>query len=92
MDRRGGLAGVRRLSRGIWRWLAGPLLGYLCLVGLMSALETTLLFPAPSISRAELARAAARFGATEVELEASDGTHLYGWRLKAEAQFAEPRA
>jgi fermentation-respiration switch protein FrsA (DUF1100 family) len=47
----------------------------------MSALETTLLFPAPSISRAELARAAARFGATEVELEASDGTGLYGWRV-----------
>jgi fermentation-respiration switch protein FrsA (DUF1100 family) len=47
----------------------------------MAALETTLVFPAPRIAKAELARAAARFGAVEVELQASDGIGLYGWRV-----------
>jgi len=68
------------MNRRALRWLLLPILGYLCVVGLMAALETTLVFPAPRIPEANLAGAAARFGATEVAIEASDGTHLYGWR------------
>ena len=66
-----------RLGRG----LALALLGYACIVAVMAALETTLVFPAPTISRPELSAAAERFGAQEVQIDASDGTALYGWRV-----------
>jgi fermentation-respiration switch protein FrsA (DUF1100 family) len=45
------------------------------------ALEPRLLFPRPSVPDDELSRLAERWGATEVRLEAHDGTPLYGWRL-----------
>ena len=72
---------MRGLSKRTGRWLLGPLTGYLCVVGLMAALETTLVFPAPDIPRAALSHAAKAFGAIEVELQARDGTGLYGWRV-----------
>ena len=54
---------------------------YLAVVGLFTLLEGTLLFPAPRVSRAELALWARQFGATEVSLQSADGESLYGWRL-----------
>jgi hypothetical protein len=69
------------------RWIVLLVLGYLCVMGLMAALETPLVFPAPRIPRPSLSQAAARFGAAEVEVQASDGTKLYGWRVGAHASL-----
>ncbi len=69
------------IKKRLWRWLALALLGYACIVAVMAALQTTLVFPAPSTPRTTLEEAAQRFGATEVEIQASDGTDLYGWRV-----------
>ena len=76
---------LRQEGRRSWpvpvQWLARLGLGYACLVGLMSALESVLVFPAPRIASDVLGRAAAEMGAKEVRLQAEDGTDLYGWRV-----------
>ncbi len=67
-------------ARTVRRWCGLLVLGYLSIVGLMAAMETLLVFPAPTTDKASLSRAAGAFGATEVQTTTEDGVHLYGWR------------
>ena len=54
---------------------------YALIVGLFTLLESTILFPAPRLSRHALGVLAGKVGAQEVEVSAADGTRLYGWRV-----------
>jgi hypothetical protein len=65
------------------RVAAGLIVAYLLTVGLLAALERTLLFPAPTLPEGWLAAEAQAQGAREIRPVAEDGTRLYGWHLPA---------
>ncbi len=61
--------------------LAGLVLSYGLVVLLVALLEPRLVYPRPSVERAELSRLAGQAGATELTVVTSDGLPLYGWRF-----------
>jgi pimeloyl-ACP methyl ester carboxylesterase len=59
---------------------------YVGVGGLLWLAQDVMLFPAPTVSDARLARFAERLGAEEVRIEASDGVAIYGLYLPAEGE------
>jgi fermentation-respiration switch protein FrsA (DUF1100 family) len=61
------------------------IVAYLLTMGLLAALERSMLFPAPTLPDGWLAAEAQAQGARELQPVAEDGTRLYGWHLPAPA-------
>ena len=76
------------MSRSLKRLLAVVAIGYLAIVGLMSTLETSLIFFPPELPPGWLADQARRSGAEELQLTAEDGTTLYAWWAPARGERA----
>lgn len=67
-----------------WALLAGAVAGgWSILTGILWGAQRRILYPAPDIDRLTLATWAAKVGAREVSLRASDGVQLYAWHLPA---------
>lgn len=73
--------------------VAGVAAAVYALVGAgLVVLQDRLVFPAPTVERAELSRWADRLGATEVELVSADGTRLYAWHRAPDTPVSPRRA
>lgn len=75
---------LRRASP-LRRLAAALIAAYLLTVGLIAALERSMLFPAPTVPEGWLAAEARAQGAQVFAPVAADGTTLYGWHVPAAA-------